>query len=154
MISVKFRTSANQKHWIWSWMLCDPRLRLPGHSWLQSNIEENGCMKYCMKNILQERTNKKNNYREKWYLVIFLLETLQFICNMLQYMGRYTPSPATYINCVRITWWRHQMETFSALLAICAGNSPVTGEFPAQRPVKRSFDIFFDLRLNSRLSKQ
>ena len=24
-------------------------------------------------------------------------------------------------------WWRHQMETFSALLAICAGNSPVTG---------------------------
>ena len=28
------------------------------------------------------------------------------------------------------TWWRHQMETFSALLAICAGNSPETGEFP------------------------
>ena len=28
------------------------------------------------------------------------------------------------------------METFSALLAICAGNSPVTGEFPAQRPVR------------------
>ena len=43
---------------------------------------------------------------------------------------------------------------FSALLAICAGNSPVTGEFPAQRPVTRSFDIFFDLRLNKRLSKQ
>ena len=37
------------------------------------------------------------------------------------------------------------METFSMLLAICAGNSPVTGEFPAQRPVMRSFDIFFDL---------
>ena len=27
--------------------------------------------------------------------------------------------------------WRHQMETFSALLAICAGNSLVTGEFSA-----------------------
>ena len=25
------------------------------------------------------------------------------------------------------------METFSALLALCAGNSPVAGEFPAQR---------------------
>ena len=49
-------------------------------------------------------------------------------------------------------WWRHQMETFSALLAICAGNSPVPGEFPAQRPVTRSFDVFFDL--NKRLSKQ
>ena len=54
-------------------------------------------------------------------------------------------------NC---TWWRHQMETFSALLAICAGNSPVPGEFPTQRPVTQSFDVFFDLRLNKQLSKQ
>ena len=51
-------------------------------------------------------------------------------------------------------WWRHQMETFSSLLAICAENSPFTGEFPAQRPVTRSFDVFFDLRLNKQLSKQ
>ena len=34
-----------------------------------------------------------------------------------------------------------------------AGNSPV-GEFPAQRPVTRRFDVFFDLRLNKRFSKQ
>ena len=46
------------------------------------------------------------------------------------------------------------METFSALLAICAGNSPVTGEFPTQRPVMRSFDVFFDLSLNNRWNKQ
>ena len=46
------------------------------------------------------------------------------------------------------------METFSALLALCVGNSPVTGEFPSQRPVTRSLDVFFDLRLNKRLSKQ
>ena len=54
----------------------------------------------------------------------------------------------------RWAWWRHQMETFSALLALCAGNSPITGEFPTERPVMRSFDVFFDLRLNKRLSKQ
>ena len=52
------------------------------------------------------------------------------------------------------SWWRHQMETFSALLAICAENSPVTGEFHTQRPVTRSFDVFFDLCPNERLSKQ
>ena len=40
------------------------------------------------------------------------------------------------------------MEIFSALLAICAGNSPVIGEFPAQRSVTQSFDVFFDLRPN------
>ena len=53
-----------------------------------------------------------------------------------------------------VAWWRHQMEAFSALRAICVGNSPVNGEFPSQRPVTRSFDVFFDLRLNKRLSKQ
>ena len=47
------------------------------------------------------------------------------------------------------------METFSASLAICVGNSPVPGEFPSQRPATRSFDVFFDMRLNNkRLSKQ
>ena len=51
-------------------------------------------------------------------------------------------------------WWHHQMETFSALLAICAGNSLVPSEFPTQRPVTRSFDVFFDLHPNKRLSKQ
>ena len=51
-------------------------------------------------------------------------------------------------------WWCHQMKTFSALLALCAGNSPVTGEFPSQRSVTRSFNVFFDLWLNKRSSKQ
>ena len=68
-------------------------------------------------------------------------------------------TPTLHLQCVSwrltpISWCRHQMEIFSALLAICAGNSPVPGEFPAQRPVTRSFDVFFDLRPNKRLSKQ
>ena len=53
-----------------------------------------------------------------------------------------------------IAWWRHQMKTFSALLVLCAGNSTVTGKFPSQRPVTRSFDVVFDLCLNKWLSKQ
>ena len=76
--------------------------------------------------------------------VAFLAWLISAICNLFSFW--YRPYPAT--------WWRHQMETFSALLAICAGNSPVPGEFLAQRPVTRSFDVFFDLRLNKRLSKQ
>ena len=46
--------------------------------------------------------------------------------------------------------WKH----FPVLLALCAGNSPVAGEFPAQRPVTWSFHVFFDLRWNKRLCKQ
>ena len=51
----------------------------------------------------------------------------------------------THVMCL-LSWWSHPMETFAALLAICVGNSPVPGEFPAQRPVTRNFDVFFDLR--------
>ena len=43
-------------------------------------------------------------------------------------------------HCPRVTWWRHQIETFSVLLALCVGNSPVTGEFRTQRP-----DFLFSL---------
>ena len=45
--------------------------------------------------------------------------------------------------------WKH----FRVTGPLC-GNSPVTGEFPSQRPVTRSFDVFFDLRLNEGMSKQ
>ena len=63
-----------------------------------------------------------------------------------------SPKARGFLSC--FTWWRHQMETFSALLALCEGNSPGTGEFPSQRPVTRRFDVFFALCLNKRLSKQ
>ena len=50
--------------------------------------------------------------------------------------------------------WRHQMKTFSTLLALCEGNPTVTSGFPSQRSVTWSLDVFFDLCLNKQLSKQ
>ena len=52
------------------------------------------------------------------------------------------------------SWWRHQMETVFALLASCEGNPSVSVGFPSQRPVTRSFDVFFYLRLSKWFSKQ
>ena len=75
------------------------------------------------------------------------------VCEMLFIQSR-PQCVNIYIRPFTQTWWRHQMETFPAWLAICAGNSPVTDEFPAQRPVTRSFDVFFDLCLDKRLGKQ
>ena len=51
-------------------------------------------------------------------------------------------------------WWLHQMEMLSALPVLCAGNSPVTGEFPSQMPVTRNSVALFDLRLSKWLIKQ
>ena len=70
----------------------------------------------------------------------------------VQYVPWRTTMPPLYFK--NLQWWGHEMEKFSALLPVYAGNSPVTGEFPAQRPMTRIFDIFFDRRLNKRLSKQ
>ena len=41
------------------------------------------------------------------------------------------------------TWWRHQMETFSALLAVCAGNSrwPVNSPHKGQWPGALMFSL-------------
>ena len=69
---------------------------------------------------------------------------------LLWHETKYYAAPHNFIPPV-VTWWRHQMETFSALLALCAGNSSVTGAFPSQRPVTRSFDVFFDLLLNKKI---
>ena len=56
-----------------------------------------------------------------------------------------------YLSCGILPWPPPMMASSngntSALLALCAGNSPVIGEFPSQRPVTRSFDVFFDLHL-------
>ena len=71
-------------------------------------------------------------------------------CRMLSSITKTTGVPMQ----PGLSWWCHQMETFSASLALCAGNSPVTGEFPLQMPVTRSFDVFFDLHPTKWLSKQ
>ena len=56
--------------------------------------------------------------------------------------------------CCEYSWWHHQSEIFSVLLALCEGNPLVTGGFPSQRPMTWSFIVFFDLHLNKWLSKQ
>ena len=53
-----------------------------------------------------------------------------------------------------LPWLRHQMKTFPLYWPLCEGYPTVTGGFPSQRPVSWSLDIFFDLCLNKRLSKQ
>ena len=73
-------------------------------------------------------------------------------CN--QYLWRHKTSLRHNDLNMYTTWWRHQMETFSSLLGLCARNSPVTGEFPARKSETWSFDVFFDVRLKKRLSKQ
>ena len=77
---------------------------------------------------------------ENYSIVVRLIQ----ICSALYHL----------YSSARHPWWRHPRELFSASLAICAGNSPVTVEFPTQTPMTRSFDVFFDLRLDKRLSKE
>ena len=74
--------------------------------------------------------------------------------NSSKEIGACLHNPMKTIAADNWSWWRHSREAFSALLALCDGNPPVTGEFLAQRPVMRRFDVFFDLRLNKQLNNQ
>ena len=52
------------------------------------------------------------------------------LCTLEQYVMLHTNKYMPITLKKKIPWWHHQMETFSALLALCAGNSPVPGNFP------------------------
>ena len=87
------------------------------------------------------------------------LENLNVICRMAAIWPNVSNSHTVILagcECVNMdhTRWRHQMETFSALLALCEGNPPVSGGFPSQRPITRSFYVFFDLQPSKKLNKQ
>ena len=98
----------------------------------------------------QEQTSVKFKSKFKHFIQKMRLKTSSVNGSHLV-QERWVKEYETARSCVYFvlaTWWLHQMETFSMLLVLCAGNSPFTSEFPAQRPVMRSFDIFFDLRIN------
>ena len=61
-----------------------------------------------------------------------MISTLNLVASILREMFRWD---VLLLYRLINAWWRHQMETFSPLLAICAGNLPVSGKFPTQRPV-------------------
>ena len=140
---------------------------LPGQCWLIMNkvwwhLSEDIIMRY-------DNTNQQNKIVNWISKIALRSQRGQWVihCSQMMYIVHYIwdvegvimtvtgiPQDTMVAIILNSAWWRHQMETFSALLAICAGNSPVPGEFHTQRPVTRSFDVYFDLRLNKRLSKQ
>ena len=100
----------------------------------------------------------RNRFISSWFINLHNIQANPILRTYMRFKSDFVIEPYLYLGkklqSREATWWRHQMETLSALLAICAGNSPVPGEFPTQRPVTRSFDVYFDLRPNKRLSKQ
>ena len=90
-----------------------------------------------------------------FFIILPLLYFIFTRKNPFKFMAQMSPALFLAVSTAsRYAWWRHPMEAFSALLALCAGNSPVAGEFPLQWPVTRRFDVFVGLRLNKKLSKQ
>ena len=86
-----------------------------------------------------------NNFKDQW--ITKKKNPVNYKYHIIWLCPRIT-SFATLSRFLHISRCSHQMDTFSALLAICVGNLPVTGEFPMQRPVTRNFDVFFDLCLS------
>ena len=73
-----------------------------------------------------------------WNIEIFQFQS-NFLVPLILVKWRYSILNCGLLNIFRVTG------------PLCV---EFTGEFPSQRPVTRGLDIFFDLRLNKRLSKQ
>ena len=154
---------------IWSEFAHEPNYCLNGEITMEGRTAHNTVRRLIVySGILEQRWETckpiHDLWKYPWYILVLIKLNLQFRSPASH---RTVKSPTMVIFddtqhliavprrwCRRHKWWRHQMDTFSASQALCAGKSPVTGEFPSQRSGTRSFDVFYDLRLNKRLSKQ
>ena len=152
------------RQWIWSalieMMACRLFVAKPLFKPMPTSVN------WSLKNKLQWNFNQNTNFHSQICILRYCLRNGRHFLQGKWVKHFWYTTDSLFIYCRRKnvitgstssetwTWWRHQMETFSALLAVCAGNSLLTGEFPSQRPVTRSIDVFFGLRLNERLSKQ
>ena len=121
-----------------AWYSCWPGLSPWGESWKRTRVARTAAL-----TRYRYATQPTDDAIDEMICFIHWMYVIRLKCKRM--------APHSFLT---FSWWRHQMETFSALLVLCAGNSPATGELITQRPVTRRFDDFFDLRLNKRLSKQ
>ena len=100
--------------------------------------------------------NKRVLSPESWVLIT-LPPSILYDINHTTYYTLRRKMPIYHANtdccCMCAAWWHHQMETFSALLAICTGNSPHRW-IPRTKASDAELWFFFYLRLNEQLSKQ
>ena len=93
----------------------------------------------------------------EWEFILFIKTHFYGGAHTSHFMEEHS-SPTSIFPVFMITssnWTMFRVTGFCAgNSSVNTGNSPVTGEFPSHGPVTRSFDVFFDLRLNKRLSKQ
>ena len=94
-----------------------------------------------------------------WRLKLYRLRIwgIGYTCALVHWVNIFSKAKPIS-NPMLIFRWYHMMTSsngniFRATGPFC-GNLPVTGQFPSQRPVTRSFEMFFDMRLNKRLSEQ
>ena len=92
---------------------------------------------YCCKRLDFYGLIEKKNYET------YIEQTLS-VCSWSWYVMLWCCRFIHNFHDYYTAWWRHQMKTFVW----------VSGEFPSQRPMTRSFDVFIDLYLNKRLSKK
>ena len=140
--------------WIYTspWLTCQV-IKLIKRS-MSSSVSGNNTPCPLTKDVHYMNSNQ-NSISKRVYCFINYKYTINTHLRTRSHTDRDNPSWFQCCSFLRLKpWWRHQMDIFSALLSLCVGNSPITGQFPSQRPVTRSFDVFFDLRLNKRLSKQ
>ena len=139
--------SGNKWHTFWSWLI-----RCLNMKWIRMVLWKIQSGQHSVHRRMNRQTDGKTDkvkpvYPPSTSLSGGIISSLSFtMVNFRQntMLDRTPPPPPHHLKpCLQGESW-----------VVFCEIKPVTGEFPAQRPVRRSFDVFFDLRLNKRLSKQ
>ena len=102
---------------------------------INSNFDEADSVQFCRRNL-----TKCSNYG--------------LIPSVLLHILIWDVCPWRFFHHLQITMMTSSNGNIFRVTGPLCGEFTGPGEFPTQRPVTQSFDVFFDLRLNKRLSKQ
>ena len=84
----------------------------------------------CIDAIKTSKLNQLTPFRHfQWMLISRLKCEAYTQLSIFKYAVSKINDKHAPVHYCQVTWWRHQMESFSALLAFCAGNSPQKGQW-------------------------
>ena len=143
------RTPRNNRQWHFNWksyiFIQEKHLNMSSakrlafyHSsntlkcWIRLKILSCICILYHTSTLKCPRLKRFSFQEDRIYLYFTSLISVLLMSDM---PGTGNGIDQLFVLMLRRPWWRHQMETFSALLDLCEGNQPVTVGFPYQRPV-------------------
>ena len=149
--TLQYAADTNVNEWLGAWLVPSYNTKTNTHLWSIVNWPTENELERILLFKLTYIISWIYVWNSIWKILGHFLSSLSMLIMLLATLATFSTGFFLWEpSCIMTS----SNGNISVLTAICAGNSLVTGEFPAQRPVTWSFDVFFDLRLSKLWGKQ